>query len=76
MTTMAITKMAALVSVGAGPLATARRIARSFLSWHRRRQDRLLLSALDDRLLRDIGLTRTAIIHGGDVRHTESWRMM
>ena len=40
------------------PLGAARRILTRLREWRRRARDRAQLAALDDRMLRDIGLTR------------------
>jgi uncharacterized protein YjiS (DUF1127 family) len=41
-----------------GPFAAARRALATFRQWRRRTRDRAQLVLLDERMLRDIGLTR------------------
>jgi uncharacterized protein YjiS (DUF1127 family) len=41
-----------------GPLGAAARVLATFREWRRRAHDRAQLAGLDDRVLRDIGLTR------------------
>jgi uncharacterized protein YjiS (DUF1127 family) len=41
-----------------GPLAAAARVLATLREWRRRARDRAELAGLDDRMLRDIGLTR------------------
>jgi uncharacterized protein YjiS (DUF1127 family) len=40
------------------PLRGARRVLATFREWRRRARDRAELAGLDERMLRDIGLTR------------------
>jgi uncharacterized protein YjiS (DUF1127 family) len=40
------------------PLGAAARVLATFREWRRRTRDRAQLAGLDDRMLRDIGLTR------------------
>jgi uncharacterized protein YjiS (DUF1127 family) len=40
------------------PLGAAARVISTFREWRRRARDRAQLAGLDDRMLRDIGLTR------------------
>jgi len=43
--------------------ATLSRISVMLHEWHRRRRDRAELAALDERMLRDIGVSRTEVLH-------------
>ena len=43
--------------------ATLSRIAATLHEWRRRRRDRAELATLDERMLRDIGVSRTEVLH-------------
>jgi uncharacterized protein YjiS (DUF1127 family) len=75
MTCTSIERRPALEMRPTSVLEFARALLRRFLAWRRRRLDRRHLLDLDERLLRDIGLTRTEVTHGlGGNRSLDSWR--
>jgi uncharacterized protein YjiS (DUF1127 family) len=43
--------------------ASLSRISVMLHEWHRRRRDRAELGTLDERILRDIGVSRTEVLH-------------
>ncbi|MDP9137360.1 MAG: DUF1127 domain-containing protein [Pseudomonadota bacterium] len=77
MTTPSLARAALPTFLAAPLLDAACRLSQSLATWNRRRRDRHRVHALDDRLLRDIGLTRSDVTHAcGGARSPQSWRAL
>ena len=74
MTTRAIARTSAFSSMAAPLVAVVGKLPASLLAWRRRARDRRSLQTLDDRLLRDIGLTRSDVTRGPEQSRVAEFR--